>query len=388
MLDLVLSKRWLKGVLAFAVWTLIGVAFAGQLYLTQSKLGNPVTWRFALGSALTDWYLFAVFSVPAVWLCHRARFERTHWQRSLVAHLVASAAFSVAWVAARVLAEQAQRWASVPAVTFADTFLATLVKTFYFNLLIYWVIVTVSHTLEYYRRYKDREVRAAELERRLAEARLQALQMQLNPHFLFNTLHAISSLMRKNVDAADRMIARLSDLLRYALESTTAQEVPLRQELDFLRGYLEIEQTRFGARLAVTLDVAPETLEAQVPNLVLQPLVENAIRHGIAPLARPGRIELRARNDNGRLTLEVSDNGRGLAGQQTPAEGVGLSNTRARLEQLYGDRQRIEFQQPPGGGLCVRVTIPFRPADPTVSSSAAGVPRSKSGEPKTRNPEP
>jgi LytS/YehU family sensor histidine kinase len=186
--------------------------------------------------------------------------------------------------------------------------------------------------------------------------------MQLNPHFLFNTLHAISALVHKDVEAADRMIARLSDLLRYALESTDAQEVPLRQELGFLNRYLEIEQTRFGDRLTVRLDIAPETLDALVPNLVLQPLVENAIRHGIEPRAKPGRIDLRARRENGRLKLEVCDNGVGLPSGRIPEEGVGLSNTRARLQQLYGEGHCFELGDAPGGGLMVSVELPFRAA--------------------------
>src|SRR5438309_2833852 len=156
-------------------------------------------------------------------------------------------------------------------VAFAETFNPLLVKTFHFNLLIYWVIVSVSHTFDYYRQVQERELRAAELERSLSQARLQALQMQLNPHFLFNTLHAISSLVHKDAEAADRMISRLSDLLRYTLESTAEHEVPLEQELQVLDRYLEIEQTRFGARLSVEKQIAPETLSVLVPNLILQP---------------------------------------------------------------------------------------------------------------------
>ena len=198
------------------------------------------------------------------------------------------------------------------------------------------------------------------LEKSLAQAKLQALQMQLNPHFLFNSLHSISSLMHKDVEAADRMIARLSDLLRAALDNTGHQEVTLRQELEFLERYLEIEQTRFGERLNVKWDIAPDTLEARVPNLVLQPLVvENAIRHGIEPHARRGLIELRAQRMDGTLTLEVSDNGAGLRDHEPAEEGVGLSNTRARLRELYGQEHRFELRGGREGGLLARLTIPF-----------------------------
>jgi len=269
---------------------------------------------------------------------------------------------SLVYMVVRAWVGQAQSGLGGQPVSFAETFNPLLVKTFHLNLLIYWVIVSVHHAFGYYRQVQVRELRAVELEKRLAQARLQALQMQLNPHFLFNTLHAISALVHKDVEAADRMIARLSDLLRYALESTDAQEVPLRQELDFLNRYLEIEKTRFGDRLTVRLDIAPETLDALVPNLVLQPLVENAIRHGIEPRAKPGRIDLRARRENGRLKLEVCDNGVGLPSGRIPEEGVGLSNTRARLQQLYGERHLFALGNTAGGGLTVSVELPFRAA--------------------------
>jgi sensor histidine kinase YesM len=184
--------------------------------------------------------------------------------------------------------------------------------------------------------------------------------MQLHPHFLFNTLHAISALMHQDVEVADRMIARLGELLRSALESAGTQEVPLRQELDFIKPYLEIEQARLGARLAVQLEIAPDTMEAQVPNLLLQPLVENAIRHGIAPRNAPGRIAIRARRDKDCLHLQVSDNGLGLSSNYQ--EGVGVANTKARLQQLYGAAQRFVMDNGPEGGLVVSVAVPYHEA--------------------------
>jgi LytS/YehU family sensor histidine kinase len=188
--------------------------------------------------------------------------------------------------------------------------------------------------------------------------------MHLNPHFPFNTLHSISALMHQDAQAADRMIARLSDLLRASLESSDTQEVTLRQELEILQRYLEIEQIRFGSRLTVKMDVAPDTLEARVPNLILQPLVENAICHGIQPHAKPGRIELRSQRADGMLMLEVCDNGGGLRKDEPAQEGVGLSNTRTRLRTLYGQAHGFDLRDAPGGGLQVRLTIPFRTADP------------------------
>jgi two-component system LytT family sensor kinase len=352
-----IGARWQRWVVLLGVWTLIGLSFARQYYVSSSTFGNPVTWRHALNHALTDWYLFALLSPPAIWLARKFAFERSRWLPHAALHLFFSAIFSISWMALRAFAGKWQ--SSGGGEPIAGMFETLFVKTFYFNMLIYWVIVSVAHTFDYYRKFHERELNSVELEKRLTQAKLQALQMQLNPHFLFNTLHAISALMHKDVEAADRMIARLSDLLRYALESTEAQEVPLQQELEFLEQYLEIEQTRFGRRLVVHREIDPATLNAKVPNLVLQPLVENAIRHGIEPQSKPGIIELRARRNNGRLELQVRDNGAGLSAGSVPTEGVGLSNTRSRLQQLYGDAQKLELTNAPDGGLIVSVTIPF-----------------------------
>jgi len=357
------KNRPLKWTLILLFWTLIGLSFASQLYLSSYKTGGSISWGRAVSWSLGDWYVWAVVSLPIVQLARRVRFDDSKWSRNVAIHLVAGAVFSFVYMVLRAGVGQAQSWLEGQPVGFLETFRPLLIKTFHFNVLIYWVIVSVSHAFDYYRRLQERELRGAELERRLAQARLMALQMQLNPHFLFNTLHAISSLMHKDVEAADRMISRLSDLLRYALESTSEQEVPLRRELEFLGRYLEIEKTRFGSRLNVELKIAPDTLDALVPNLILQPLVENAIHHGIEPHAKPGRIELRSRRENAAIRLDVQDNGGGLAPGSGPDEGVGLSNTRARLKQLYGEAQRLVLSNAPEGGLVVSVMLPFRARD-------------------------
>jgi signal transduction histidine kinase len=354
------KKSWLKWLLLLALWTFIGLSFASQLYLSRLKVGSPVSWGFALSRALADWYVFALLSLPALWLARRFRIERGAWRESLAVHALASAGFSILWMVLRAEVEQWLSQGSSHPISFSAAFSHALVATSVYNVLVYWVIVSISHSIEYSRKFQEREFRAAELEKRLAQSKLQALQMQLNPHFLFNTLNSISSLMHKDVEAADRMIALLSDLLRYTLESTDAHEVPLHQELEFLGRYLEIQQTRFGERLQVEMDVAPDTLEARVPNLVLQPLVENAICHGIAPRASQGRVILRAQRRDGWLHLEVRDNGDGLPPNEAPNEGVGLSNTRARLQQLYGNEHQFVFAKAPEGGLAVQMQIPFR----------------------------
>ena len=354
----VLKRRWIQWLLGFGFWTLIGLSFAFQFYISSAKAGLEVTWHQAVSYALGDWYVFAVLSIPVVWLARRFDFESGNRARSLAVHLPGSLLFSLAYMVLRALVGHWQSEAS-----FTEAFQPLLVKTWHFNLLIYWVIVAVSFAFDYYRKYRERELRAVELEKQLVQAQLQTLQMQLNPHFLFNTLHSISSLMHQDTEAADRMIVRLSDLLRAALESSDTQEVTLQKELEILQLYLGIEQIRFGDRLTVKLDIAPDTLDARVPNLILQPLVENAIGHGIEPHARPGHIGLRAQRAAGGLTLEVCDNGGGLRKDEPVREGVGLSNTRTRLRTLYGENCGVELCDAPGGGLLVRLNLPFRPKD-------------------------
>jgi two-component system, LytTR family, sensor kinase len=356
-------RQWSVRVgLAFVFWTIIGLSFASQFYLSSLKAGRLVTWGQAVTWSLGDWYVWALLSVPIVQLARRFRFDDVRWVRSVAIHLLASVLCALVYMVLRAWLGQVQSGVSGVRVSFAEAFNPLVVKTVHFNLLIYWVMVSVSHAFAYYRQYQERALRASELEKRLAQAKLQALQMQLNPHFLFNTLNAIASLMHKDVKGADRMITRLADLLRYALESTDEHEVTLRQELAFLERYLEIEKTRFGSRLTVRLEVPAETLDALVPNLILQPLVENAIKHGIERRSRPGLIELRARCEGDRLRLTLVDNGPGLPAQPAGRKGIGLANTRARLQELYGESHTFELHNGSEGGVVVEVIIPFRRA--------------------------
>jgi two-component system LytT family sensor kinase len=355
------TKRWPKWTLFFAFWTLVGLSFASQFYLANLKTGSSVPWTQAVNIYLGDWYVFAFLSIPAVHLARRFQFQspsRAGLFWVAVLHLVASFLFSCCYIVLRAWVGQWQSmWTATP-ITFGQAF-NLLGKTFLYNVWVYWVILAVANAFDFYQKFHERELRTSELETRLAQARLQALQSQLNPHFLFNTLHTISALMHKDVDAADRMIMKLSELLRLALDNTEVHEVLLSQELEFLKRYLEIEQTRFRERLTVEMDIAPETLRAKVPNLVLQPLVENAIRHGIERHARRGKIVLRAHRNDGRLQLEVEDNGNGIANLKGTREGIGLSNTRNRLTHLYGTEQSFELQNVVGGGLVARVVIPW-----------------------------
>jgi LytS/YehU family sensor histidine kinase len=238
----------------------------------------------------------------------------------------------------------------------------------------YFSLVGLGHAIAYWHEAEERALNAERLQTRLAEAQLQALQRQLQPHFLFNTLHTISSLMRSDVEAADVMIDRLSDLLRMSLRSN-AQEVSVKQEIEILQSYLAIEQTRFRDRLSVEIDVDPAVLDARVPHLLLQPLVENAVRHGIAPRARPGRVGIRAVRSGGQLQINVQDSGDGLPPDRLVAmnDGVGLGNTRARLAHLYGSAHSFSFANLPGGGFQVTVSLPFHLGPLAIDAAQAEV---------------
>lgn len=236
----------------------------------------------------------------------------------------------------------------------------------------YFLVLGVVLSWEYYRKYRERELLASQLAAQLSQAKLQALRMQLNPHFLFNAMNSISMLVRRNENTqAVRMLAGLSDLLRYVLEESPGDEVPLRDELAFLERYLEIERVRFQDRLKVKVDADAETLDAFVPNLLLQPLVENAIRHGIARKVSAGKVEIAARRLGDRLILQVSDDGPGLGTALAHGTGVGLANTRSRLEQLYGSQTGFELRNAVGGGAVATISLPFNTQPRRAGVSAA-----------------
>jgi two-component system, LytTR family, sensor kinase len=230
------------------------------------------------------------------------------------------------------------------------------------NVMFYWGVVVIEHALDYYQKLQERELRASQLEAQLAQSQLQVLKMQLHPHFLFNTLNAISALIRESPDEAEEMVSRLGDLLRITLETAGLQEVPFKEELEFLKHYLDIEQTRFQDRLKVEMAIEPETLDALVPSMILQPLVENSVRHGIAPRPEGGCIRIKAWRDNSILRLDVEDDGPGLCDDMPRKERVGLTNTRARVRNLYGDEHDLTLRNAAGGGFVVSLTIPFRTA--------------------------
>ncbi len=354
-----MTPTLLRGLSFAALWSLVGLAFASQIYLSSNFLGRSITWGEAIGNALEDWYVYGLLSLPVLWLARRFPPERgSRWAVAGV-HLAAALVFSLVYVSVRAGVGVVNGWIAGESATFAEVFRPLLVHTFPYNLLIYGVIFSGSHALDYYRKYHERTVQTLELEKHLTEARLQALLHQLKPHFLFNTLNGIASLMHTDVEAADTMLVRLSELLRLTMSQTGAPETSLRDEISFLRRYLEIEQIRFRDRLEVVIAVDEDALDARVPSLILQPIVENAVRHGIEPHARTGRIELRGAREAGSIILTVCDNGGGIPATGLARQGIGLANSRARLTELYGTRHRFELTNRPGGGLSVLMVIPF-----------------------------
>jgi two-component system, LytTR family, sensor kinase len=361
-------RRLMTFGLILACWTLYGLFFGAQAIAQQAYWGEPITWQKDLLSWLVCGYVWAILTPPVFYLSERFRLDRRNWTRAILIHLPASILFAILLLLIYVAVS---RFIGLPAKPkpFLLEFKNLFIVEFHLGLLTYWAILGIKHATDYYRKYRERELLASQLETRLAQAQLQVLKMQLHPHFLFNTLHAISSLMHRDVEEADRMIARLSDLLRLTLENIGVQEVSLKQELEMLESYLLIEQTRFRDRLTIEMQIDPETLDARVPNLILQPLVENAIKHGISTRSRAGLVEIRASRENGTLQLRVRDDGRGLpVGQDANLrEGVGLTNTRARLRQLYGAAHRVELTNAPEGGLVVYLSIPFRESEAKFS---------------------
>jgi two-component system LytT family sensor kinase len=347
----------------FIIATILGVLTALQAFnyvaLTDE---HQQPFSFLLALNLTYWWSWALIAPGVLWMARRFRFERKRWHRAAFFHVLGVMAFTAAHVALYTSAR------GVIVTQFTERtfdwwliFRERFFLAFDWESTTYWAIVAFVHALDYHRESQERELTAAQLQTQLAEAQLEALQRQLHPHFLFNTLNTISALMHRDVHAADEMLVQLSDLLRLTLDRVGTQQVPLNDEVDFLRKYLEIEQTRFGDRLQVNIDVEAEVLDAPVPNLILQPLVENALRHGIGPRVSGGHVDVNARQVEGSLMLTVRDNGVGLSPDKLNAfhSGVGLSNTRSRLENLYGERHRFEFQTPAGGGLVVTIVIPL-----------------------------
>jgi two-component system, LytTR family, sensor kinase len=352
--------KWIKWAVIFLCWTGFALFFTSQSYMFQARSAGTIEWKGPLFNWLLGSYTWFVFTPLILKLSNSFPLQRGKLLRSIGTHLLAAIVINVLTIIIFVIARGRITGPLPGARALYESARSFFVAEFHGGILLYWAIICISQGIDYYRRYRDRELLASNLETRLVEARLNALRMQLHPHFLFNALNSVSVLMRKDVDAADRMLIQLSGLLRITLAGTEAHEIRLRHELEILERYLEIEQIRFQDRLTVRMQVDQSALDALVPQLFFQPLVENAIRHGIADREIGGVIDVRAERQNDMLYLQVRDNGPGLnISRGNLTEGVGLSNTRARLDYLYGAGSRFEVCDAEEGGLIVTAAFPF-----------------------------
>jgi two-component system, LytTR family, sensor kinase len=354
----VLSRRLVRYGLIWGVWTIVALFFCTQVYVSYYARREPFGFRDFIVQ-FSSCYLWALATPLVLWLSRRYCIERHNWRRRAALHFGISILLSGTllvghFVVFMILMGRASSIASFRLFNFI-----------YYNLdrwmLIYWFILGMNHAFNYYNSFRKGELRASELRTQLVQSQLEALKMQVHPHFLFNTLHSISALLSKDTEGARKMITRLGDFLRLTLENSGSMEVTLQQEIEFLNGYLEIERIRFQDRLTTEIRVDPEVLDVRVPNLILQPIVENAMRHAIGN-STSGRVEVVATARNGFVRIEVKDNGPGIQAEQLVearrGRGVGLANTQARLAGLYGDAARFELSNNPTGGLIVALEIP------------------------------
>ncbi|HLM62388.1 MAG TPA: histidine kinase [Pyrinomonadaceae bacterium] len=346
-------KWWKTPAVIFAVFTIYILFCALQSTFRNLHSEQSKPWTDIFSLQIVWGYVWASLTLVIIPLSNRYSITRQQLARNLLLHLGFGVVFaSIHRLLYIILVQQI----APNALTIPNS---ELPRFFYFlhfiseSFLDYLFILAVLQAIMYYREFHERESR-------LQQAELQTLKTQLHPHFLFNTLNAISALVYSNPKMADRTIAQLSDLLRLSVKSGKTQEVSLKEELDFLRKYVEIQQTLLQERLQVQWNIDSEALDARLPNMILQPLVENSIRHGIAPKKGGGCIEIGARRENGTLRLFVSDNGTGISPETKLSEGLGLTNTRERLRHLYGEAFEFSLDLPPDGGLTVRLGIPFQ----------------------------
>ena len=370
------QRHWVRLTLIWGIWTFIGLVFTLQGYFTSYRSERPVTLVDSLYLQMTWSYLWALATPLVLWAAAKLPIERNNWIRSSLLHVPISIALSVILTAlGHVVNWLYWGWSMGKPFSF-ERMGRFVVANFSEGIGMYLLIALTSYAFSYYRRFREGQARTFQLEAQLSQAQLHALKMQLHPHFLFNTLHSISALLNKDNESARKMITRLGDFLRLTLENSGSQEVTLRQEMEFLSCYLEIERIRFQDRLVTRIDVAQQALDAKVPNLILQPIVENAIRHGIAPRSTPGLIEIEAEQRNGALRIQVRDNGPGLPVHRTSEnlfkKGLGLANTETRLERLYGAAHLFDLSNNPAGGLVVTLEIPFHKDSAAPAQSEIG----------------
>jgi LytS/YehU family sensor histidine kinase len=346
-------RTGLRKLLFFAAWLLVGLVFGSQLHLFATRTGGKMSWRDAMLWEVPRWCVWAFLAPIVIRIVRRYPLQRKGARRILL-HTLFAAAISLIHLIIFVLLFHFFRLSLGNQGSLLGTFQFAFALDFHVGIAVYWLIALLTERSE-------SQQRVARLQAELSEAQLKALKMQLHPHFLFNTLNSISSFLRTDVEVADEMIGRLGDFLRLTLQNPGTEEIELHKELDFLKRYLEIEQLRFQDRLSAQFEIDPETVEALLPNLILQPVVENAVRHGVSKRTGTGSIRITTKRHNGELQIFIYDNGPGLP--REISEGIGIGATRDRLRRMYGTEARLDLANQPEGGAVATVVLPFRTSE-------------------------
>ena len=357
-----LKSILLKFLLLFLLCLLLGLVDAFRSYVSANRNGvHLLDLDVALRSAITGWMSWMFLTPLVLWLCRRFPLDEKKWKTRILLFIPIGLVLSLIRVLFPFLIGFLFSGRIGWLLNWLPQNYLLLATDYSFAFIFFSLVVTFGQAINYYKRYREEELRASKLELQLSQAQLQALKMQLQPHFLFNTLNSISALQHENVELAQEMTARLGDFLRMTLQNIGTQEVTLQREIEFLQCYLDIEKVRFGQKLQTNIDIETQVLDCQVPNLILQPLVENAIKHGIAPNKHGGHINIRGGTENGWLKVEIEDSGKGITDEKLEkvfSSGLGLANTKERLTQLYGSNFRFEVQNTISQGFLVTLCLP------------------------------
>jgi two-component system LytT family sensor kinase len=351
--------------LIFGAWVVPALLAAFNSIVQNRLEGRPADWRWVMFDFF-DWLAYALLTPFVFRASRRYPLERPHVSRNIGVHVMGALLMCAAWASLGTVLRLAIFHPATEAMPQGALlwYVGWISTTLPFGFGVYFALVGIQHAMAYLAKARERETQAARLAAQLSEARLGALRMQLRPHFLFNSLNAITVLVRDgDMGAASRMLELLSEILRQVLRTGEGHETSLSEELEFVERYLAIEQVRFSDRLQVRFDVPRELSRAAVPRFLLQPLVENALRHGVARLPGVGLLDITAKHDGDNLVLTVRDNGPGLGLPAKPATGVGLANTRARLFELYGEAGSLNVANAPGGGVMAVVRLPYHEAE-------------------------
>ncbi len=355
-----MRSRLKTAALIAASWSVFGILLGEQVYMLRGSGSVLNSWVRAVGFELNYCFVWAVTTPLILQLGHIFPLRRGRLWVSLCIHLVLSVAVAAS-VQATHVALLSLRNAAVFPMPPLNGLGRSVLMTIDYGCILYWVVLLIGQSIQYVKHYNAAQVRQAQLQEELAEAQLQALRMQMHPHFLFNALNSVSELIYENPSAAERMIGRLSELLRIYLRTSERQEISLAQEVKFVERYLEVQKMRFEEKLTIRITLDPASESACVPALILQPLVENAVIHGVADCEADGTVEIKAAVNQSLLELRVADNGAGLReGSGGFREGIGIRNTRRRLQRMYGDRHTLIIEGLPGGGTQALISIPFK----------------------------